>query len=778
MKLQRKRKAVSLLDQSANWPEGEELGKQLLQQPSVVQSEPSSQKYQNPRVTLTGPTSIRISAAAVSGHVKPSMQPRRRTSIAPNPRFRPFLDVVTRRASKEAASVIDPRISREAIHHHPTHPDVLLVSPPCWPCSRLGTVCDRASWRCGQCVSAGDRCTREDHWHFFNAATGKSIPWDKISLIRIINKQIPLDKITSKQTAPTEIAPKVISARGIAPKQVPTKNVVHKDGIHKEVVRKDIALKDMASKNIAPRKTVSKRFDPDKISPAVVNPTDAILKEGLPKDFIPKQDVQKHDVQNRKRIPDEIAPDKVESINIGSKGLPEDSDEHRIPRHNCLFWASSINDMRICDPFFPPKGASIGISRSGTVTALLLERHHAGKSPHQSCLVANLPAAAIGLRVYYLFNDPGKPYLVANNSVVTLKVMFWRICYISSVERYDDSSAKLTLIWNQNAKEREVSTLTTLDIANLLPQDMSEQTLLGFRCSVCGRANRKPRLEVASCLHCSASFMLTNKATEKSLSHRRKMELSFTGSRSDLGKANMVLSDDDLTKRSVSTFTDGSRICTYYIAESSTNVRSDAGAKVLPDKYALHHVLKPGRSDEVSVEALAPPTIPSILALLRSASSAWVPGLKRNFESRDMLWVLIRRTEAFVRASLPSSTLSRQLLERLSIPSSSEWSLEDSSFFPATSAHFGILCPDLLRKQPVTVDQRLYQARQSQDAVVGRTELLEAVELELSSKGVSLWAIAHFSAADSTLNKDQSSSQRLHKEQPLAVQDHCRSRNL
>lgn len=134
---------------------------------------------------------------------------------------------------------------------------------------------------------------------------------------------------------------------------------------------------------------------------------------------------------------------------------------------------------------------------------------------------------------------------------------------LSSAQRYDDSSVKLTLIWNQNqliAYEREVSTHTTFDIADLLPHDMSEQTLLGFRCSVCGKANRKLRWEVASCLHCSASFTLTNKAIEKSLSRRRKMELSFTGSRSDLGKANMVLSDDDLSKRTVSTFTDGTRV--------------------------------------------------------------------------------------------------------------------------------------------------------------------------------------------------------------------------
>lgn len=42
------------------------------------------------------------------------------------PRLLPFLDVVTRRASNDAASVVDIRISRDAIHQHPSRSDVLL----------------------------------------------------------------------------------------------------------------------------------------------------------------------------------------------------------------------------------------------------------------------------------------------------------------------------------------------------------------------------------------------------------------------------------------------------------------------------------------------------------------------------------------------------------------------------------------------------------------------------------------------------------------------------
>lgn len=38
------------------------------------------------------------------------------------------------------------------------------------------------------------------------------------------------------------------------------------------------------------------------------------------------------------------------------------------------------------------------------------------------------------------------------------------------------------------------------------------------------------------------------------------MELGFIGSRSSLGQANMLLTQTDLVKRTVSTFSDGSRV--------------------------------------------------------------------------------------------------------------------------------------------------------------------------------------------------------------------------
>lgn len=42
----------------------------------------------------------------------------------------------------------------------------------------------------------------------------------------------------------------------------------------------------------------------------------------------------------------------------------------------CQLWASSADDMRQCDPFFPAKKTPIAISRSGFVTALVLHRQH------------------------------------------------------------------------------------------------------------------------------------------------------------------------------------------------------------------------------------------------------------------------------------------------------------------------------------------------------------------------------------------------------------------
>nr|CDI55507.1 uncharacterized protein BN887_05261 [Melanopsichium pennsylvanicum 4] len=64
----------------------------------------------------------------------------------------------------------------------------------------------------------------------------------------------------------------------------------------------------------------------------------------------------------------ELAPE------LCPKGKQKDSSTKRVPQLPCLFWATSINDMRQCDPLFPPRGTSVGMSKSGAVTALLLAR--------------------------------------------------------------------------------------------------------------------------------------------------------------------------------------------------------------------------------------------------------------------------------------------------------------------------------------------------------------------------------------------------------------------
>lgn len=58
--------------------------------------------------------------------IKPSKKARAKAAITPALRFSPFLDVVIRRASSKASSVIESRISRDAVHIHPTNPNVLL----------------------------------------------------------------------------------------------------------------------------------------------------------------------------------------------------------------------------------------------------------------------------------------------------------------------------------------------------------------------------------------------------------------------------------------------------------------------------------------------------------------------------------------------------------------------------------------------------------------------------------------------------------------------------
>ena len=84
--------------------------------------------YTLPSSSTTSQTkpNVTLDTTLASENATQSIQTRRKASIAPNPCFQPFLDVVIRRASSEASTVIDSRISRDAIHQHPSRSDILL----------------------------------------------------------------------------------------------------------------------------------------------------------------------------------------------------------------------------------------------------------------------------------------------------------------------------------------------------------------------------------------------------------------------------------------------------------------------------------------------------------------------------------------------------------------------------------------------------------------------------------------------------------------------------
>lgn len=134
---------------------------------------------------------------------------------------------------------------------------------------------------------------------------------------------------------------------------------------------------------------------------------------------------------------------------------------------------------------------------------------------------------------------------------------------LQDLQRHNKASVCIVLTWNQdhnlsNAAENSVFLgPSTIDSDCF---DRSGTTFLGFRCKVCGKANSKTSWDDISCTHCSTPFSNKKDKPYKSTSRRRKMELSFTGSRSDLGRANLFLSDQGVTKRSVSTFRDGTRV--------------------------------------------------------------------------------------------------------------------------------------------------------------------------------------------------------------------------
>lgn len=60
------------------------------------------------------------------------------------------------------------------------------------------------------------------------------------------------------------------------------------------------------------------------------------------------------------------------------------------PQIRCSFWATSLDEMRECDPFCPSKGNPLATSKLGTITALLLDRAKLQGSSQPERLVADL----------------------------------------------------------------------------------------------------------------------------------------------------------------------------------------------------------------------------------------------------------------------------------------------------------------------------------------------------------------------------------------------------
>lgn len=75
---------------------------------------------------------------------------------------------------------------------------------------------------------------------------------------------------------------------------------------------------------------------------------------------------------------------------VNSKGKQREGEDRPLQRARCLFWASSIDDMRQCDPLFPAQTTPIAVNRSGLVTALLLRQDNLKRPPKLDTLVANL----------------------------------------------------------------------------------------------------------------------------------------------------------------------------------------------------------------------------------------------------------------------------------------------------------------------------------------------------------------------------------------------------
>ncbi|SPO49402.1 uncharacterized protein PSANT_07095 [Moesziomyces antarcticus] len=184
-----------------------------------------------------------------------------------------------------------------------------------------------------------------------------------------------------------------------------------------------------------------------------------------------------------------------------------------------------------------------------------------------------------------------------------------------------------------------------------------------------------------------------------SASRPRKMELCFSGSRSDLGHANMLLTNDDLPLRLTSSFDTGARVCSYHLATPSAAPDSLPHDKVRARSDAvLHHILNLGRAGQGGLETL-------------SHSLTLFKRLSRNIEAKIHIRESLQLVGAHRKRLLRPAGCLFLLLEkgRLKI---------DSTFFPDTSTHFGLLVTG--SETSVSLRRnRLLCCRQAKDVSLG-----------------------------------------------------------
>ncbi|TKY88528.1 hypothetical protein EX895_002516 [Sporisorium graminicola] len=267
------------------------------------------------------------------------------------------------------------------------------------------------------------------------------------------------------------------------------------------------------------------------------------------------------------------------------------------------------------------------------------------------------------------------------------------------------------------------------------------------------------------------------------------MELRFTGPRSDLGQANLLLTEDDVTHRSVSSFSDGTRVCTYHFAEQSSSHQRRILSRVSCNQLVLHHILPPGQTAGGSTPALASSSTPFVRLSRENEFDLRLQGFALSFGSQNegpfariasqhhsfsSASPGVLEQIACLRVSLQLANVSSYAEERACKPSCCLFLLLqhgrlkiDASFFSPQSSSFGILCLSESANLSLKRSKRSNFAAsvggrgskepslgsfvmQPRDAVVGQTELLQALELELSSNDSALWAIANFADAGSS----------------------------